>query len=120
MTVPQDVSAFSITRRLWSFGKGKSTKILDDSGKRDCLGFFMTASGFADEQLLNTDEPIDIIRKKEWLTKLISWSGSSCRQSLTCEQIIRVNDNSNLTGEEREAKLVQLFRSIDVALTFVD
>jgi hypothetical protein len=115
-----DATEFTIERSKWSFGKGKDTKILRENGLKDCLGFFLLASGFKEEHLLNVDEPLDLTKNHEWLTKLIEWSGGTCFQSLVCIDIIQINDHKALEDSVRESKLIKLFESIGVKLTFVD
>lgn len=115
-----DASEFTIQRSKWSFGRGKNTKILHDDGFRDCLGFFLLASGFKEEDLLNVDEPIELVQKHEWLTKLVDWVGAACFQTSVCTDIIQVNDNKAFEDSVREAKLIKLFDSIGVKLTFTD
>jgi hypothetical protein len=115
-----DASQFIIERSKWCYGQGKNTKLLDSAGKKDCIGFFLIASGFKKEDLLGLDEPIELTYKHEWFTKLIDWHGSSCMQSPICNDIIQINDYAAMDDAAREKKLTKLFESIGVTLTFVD
>lgn len=114
-----DKKYFSVNRLKWSRGGGKNTKILDDSGKMDCIGFLLKANGAEDKQLLNLDEPTDIVKQNEWITKLIEWSGSICYQSPICLEIIKANDIIGTPDPWREERLIALFKSIDIKLEFV-
>lgn len=120
VNVIEDINNFQIIRSEWLFGKGKNTRILDFDGKKDCFGFLLLASGANNEDLLNVDEPIDVAHRREWLTKLIGWSGSVCYQTEECINIIKVNDDHLLEQSLRETKLIELFKSIGINLTFSD
>jgi len=109
-----------IDRKSWSRGKGKHTKLLNDDNEKDCIGFLLLASGFKAEQILNLDEPIDIIRKYEWISPLIEWAGSASFHSALCNQIVKLNDSADLKDNEREIKLCEAFKSIDIDLEFVE
>lgn len=115
-----DATEFTIERSKWSNGRGKDTKLVHDDGSKDCIGFFLVASGFKESDLKGMDEPIDIVKNHEWLSKLIDWSGSTCFQTPVCNDIIQINDHKALDDSARESKLIKLFESIGVKLTFVD
>lgn len=114
-----DRSHFTVDRLKWSRGEGKNTKLLDLSGKMDCIGFLLKANGAKDYQILDVDEPIDLIKKTEWLTKLIEWAGSVCYHSNVCRDIILVNDMKGMQDSWRETRLIELFASIGIKLEFV-
>lgn len=116
----EDVEQFTISRQYWSYGKGKNTKLLDHNGYKDCIGFFLQASGFDEKDLLGLDEPIDILKNYKWITKLISCCGLTYYQTSTCYEIIATNDIDSLPLSKREDKLIKLFKSINVTLTFMD
>lgn len=115
-----DVPQFTIIRSKWSKGLKAKTKILDDFGNRDCLGFYMQACSFEDKDLVNVDEPIDMIKNHEWFTKLLEWHGMSCIQSPVCFQIIEANDHPTMEQNYREQRLKDLFASIDITVNFID
>jgi len=115
-----DIKAFQVIRKNWSYGQGKKTKLFNDFNQYDCLGFFLKTSGFSDKDILNADEPIDLAKTHEWFTALLDWSGSICYQTPVCEQIICINDDPNLSLITREQQLYNLFKSINVNVTFID
>lgn len=114
----EDTTSFIVNRHKWSRGLGSKTKILDHDGNMDCLGFFLKASGFEKQDLLNIDEPIDLLRTHEWISKLIEWHGSSNNQTVLCEQIIKINDEPSQHDFSREIELIKLFATINVSLVF--
>lgn len=129
----RNIASFVVTRSSWLRGKGNCTKLLNEIGERDCLGFYMSACGFADARLLCADEPIDamMLRRNEilvkWITPLFTWYGDSVCETKLCYQIIQINDapySSLISDQEldsiREAKLINLFGSMGVTLVFED
>ena len=115
-----EVDQFTIVRSEWSRGKGKDTCILNEMRERDCIGFFLKACGATDAQLLRLDEPIDVIIKYGWESKLVEGCGEVLFQTVICRAIISVNDNPILKDQERERQLISLFRQMNVNLNFID
>lgn len=115
-----DVPKFVVQRSKWLRGTKKFTKILNDKGERDCIGFLLRACGFADDQIMGLDEPIDVVRKHGWNTRLITWSGNGFYQNAYCDTIIRTNDCTDMTNVEREQTLKDLFKMVDIEVEFVD
>ncbi len=115
-----DIRKFTVARSTWSRGRGKNTSILDEMGDKDCLGFFLKAGGASDAQLLRADEPIDVVVKYGWNIPLIEYAGWTCYQTKACREIIATNDAPLMNDAFREFTLIGLFKTINVALDFVD
>lgn len=114
----QEPKSFVIDQSKWSYGFANQTKLLDYSGKMDCLGFLIKASNLDESELLDKDELVDIAKNYQWKTKLIEWCGNSIRQTKICDEIIRVNDIKNLNIDSRKSQLIELFKSINIELSF--
>lgn len=114
-----DPPKFTVIRDKWSYGEGKHTRLLNDFGKYDVIGFLLLAAGASDEHLLNVEEPIEIVNEHEWITKLIEWYGNVAIKSASCAMIIEANDaETKMPVEDRERKLIDLFKAIDIELVF--
>lgn len=111
---------FCISRSKWSRGRGKNTCLLDEMGDKDCLGFFFKACGATDAQLFRLDEPVDVVQKFGWQSKLMEYAGLVVCQTNTCRSIIATNDAPCMEEARREALLVKLFSLIDIRLYFAD
>lgn len=116
--MPSDPKSFVIIRSKWNYGEKDETAFLDHKGRMDCLGFFLRASGFKDEDLVGRYEPIDIAMKVEWFSALIEWCGKTVQKSAICIEIMQENDKADVPMWHREARLTELFRSIGVSLSF--
>jgi hypothetical protein len=116
----RDAKKFTIKRSQWIQGQESRTKLVDDDGNKDCIGFFWEASGLDSSQMVGLDEPIDVLAKHQMESKLIKRVATTYLQSDICTQIIAANDDSGISIGQRERVLQSLFASIGVALNFED
>lgn len=105
-----------------------SSMLLNDKGHRCCLGFVgQQLCGVTDEEAKVSYYPSGgrVVQKfRRHLPELFSGyviSEETQRDlSTVCNTILRINDNNTIKGDRREKELIELFKSIDVEIEFVD
>jgi len=99
-------------------GNGKGdTKLLNCEGYLCCLGF-ITREACPDLELLDKSEPDDLPRPV-WGLSIPKPSGVGRKNTKLTFDAIRINDDEDLSFEEREAKLLELFKDSPYELEFV-
>lgn len=88
---------------------------------RCCLGFYGNQiEGLSDVEMLNMRSPSEFVRKKGGGRFAALLLPDTLNHTVTCTDLIVVNDAGGLTDEEREGEISSLFKQIDVDVTFVD
>lgn len=114
---------FEIDRSKWrcgdfwydSHGEG-STYLLNDSGYMCCLGMVSEQLGFSKHDMLNLATPSKL-RKENILSEQDEFEYyHSTRLS---EEAMRIND-SQISREDREEKLVEVFKRYGHELVFIN
>lgn len=90
----------------WARGPGKDRALLQGDGLRCCLGIDGRACGISDDLLLGAGTPSDL--GNEWGYEWESWD-HDLYDSLE-HAAADINDDENLTDEERIAELRPIFR----------
>ena len=122
------ITSFVIDRALWLRGGGaKSTScLLNDEGKRCCLGFYGKACGLTDGMQLHTADPeqLDLASKKalgvagaSWLFQEDEYRNTN---SGTTNNLIFENDSRYSTDEKREAVITRIFAENGITVTFIN
>ena len=132
-----------IKRSEWARGPDRDNYLFEDVGgdgqptlpRRCCLGFLGNACGIPDQQLIYSVTPATDCRMYEghvalWPAGLIkavsyapvyggpeseTWTGSSVQEQLVC-----INDDQEISDQERERALAAEFTKIDVQVEFTD
>jgi len=104
--------------------------LLNDKGRRCCLGFVgQQLCEVTDDEAKTSYYPSNrwVLQKFHqhlpglFKDKLLARGiGAKADLSEVCNDIVAVNDTQALTDEEREKKLIELFKKIDVEIEFVD
>jgi hypothetical protein len=102
-------------------------------GKMCCLGFFGLACGLPPERITNVGTPENIPRDRPYQTPVQVWSAfqkvgeglfRDCDPgytlSHTCKELMKTNDEVDLTPQEREEEISRLFAAIGVEVSFID
>jgi hypothetical protein len=89
-------------------GRG-ATKLLNNEGYMCCLGFCCKAAGCSDEDIMNVISPAGVYR--------LNFGGSSLRDSRFDCNAMKIND-SNLTREVKEQRLLELFKDSSFEIEF--
>lgn len=142
----KDIKSFTIDREKWVRGNiGGDSKLLNEQGNMCCLGQYLKACGFDDEELKNTPSPEFIARyiKREqtlnnaWLSnlnqthfKVINWKTKLVKglaDSETVDQLISHNDEmfnfktkdySIISEKEREKLIRAGFAKLGIKVKF--
>ena len=93
------------------------TQLLNDSGYMCCLGFIAREAN-SDLELLGASEPDDL-KEPIWGLSIPKPGSVRLKNTKLTFDAIRVNDDEELSFEEREAKLLELFKDSPYELEFV-
>jgi len=137
--IVKDVKSFTVERKNWYRGKGdEKSRLLNNSGKMCCLGFYALACGLDKKVIKNVPDPVGVVnltkdgtttdgsdkvikRKSEvvWETKLVANDryGSPDNSGITYD-LMGVNDDPYLTDEQREKELTYLFKGLGIKVNF--
>ena len=106
------IKALTIKRSEWARGKRTETnRLLDGAGMRCCLGFWCSAAGVSDDDLLGQMDPEDVAT-----VPLLVEGGYN---SNLASHAIQINDDVDIADRTREAKLRELFATKGVKVRFV-
>jgi hypothetical protein len=111
-TIPSDFS-FVVKRSEWYRGKFGS-RLLRPDGFKCCVGFCMLALGFSEDAIrhIPTAGSIDSALADELERKILTGAGMG--------HIYAINDNPNISNEEREGFLTEAFKDIGITVTFIN
>ena len=120
---------FTIEREKWLRGEGGETSCLlrKEDGKECCLGQFALACGIAAELITEQASPerIELTEfpdKFRWLltenTRTPELSRRAFLNSMIAEAMMRINDCSGITDEEREVRLKVIFGVQGIVVRF--
>ena len=116
---------FTIVRDKWLRGATESpyedpnTVLLNAVGGRCCLGFFLQACGCSDEQLLGHATPNNV-GATHILPIDARWLCAAGSDTQACSLLMEANDSSELTEEQREETVTELFKERDIEVLFID
>lgn len=110
---------FTVIRSKWYRGKGADdSMLLRNDGTSCCLGFYGTACGIEEDDMINIGYPAnaDIESWPKWIQP----ASMAKNHSKDCELAMEINDDASITDAEREAKLTELFAKHGDVVTFID
>ena len=133
----------TVVRSKWARGKNrpiakgydnyKSTSLLNDDGSMCCLGFVCKSAGLEDEKILGVRVVSGVLKtrltKKEVDSLGLDLSGlvvqhirysDSYEDTSNHDKLTQVNDDEQLTEEEREKFVYVLGLEAGINFTFVD
>jgi len=125
---------FTIPRDKWLRGEGfeVSSLLRASDGKMCCLGHFGLACGLNPERLENVGTPsniaVDVPEVDIWEQIRKAWTGAGSflfkeegnELSDFCNDLMRFNDRIDLSGEDREARIIGIFAQNGIEVEFVD
>lgn len=114
---------FTVEKKTWLRGEGCSESYLlrEDDGKRCCLGFYGQALGIDDADLISAPAPSDMADQyKTWGELLRPAPYKSCgyEPSIVCTELMIANDDEDMSDNEREKHIEELFGRIGVEVEF--
>jgi hypothetical protein len=128
----------TIVRSMWIRGGGQDSKLLrEEDNKRCCLGFLAAACGLIDEAIREVAEPGNVsmtatdAASEEWTMHIATIvddpdeegyeDGPLVVQQLDlAERLIAVNDDAQLSEEDREDRIARLMSVAGVEVEYVD
>jgi len=137
-----DVKKFTVKRDQWlrgstdSSGDPADSKLLNHAGQMCCLGFLGKACGYSEFSLQDQGDPaetvgeyVDRLYRAEadlWPVTILNAERyevdmrlvSHTAMTPVCQTIIDVNDSAELTDEERERQLTELFKQAQIEVVF--
>lgn len=117
------ITKLVITRSKWStpdtLKKGEMNFLLRSNGRMCCLGFACIELGLKEEDILKNSMPNVVIHETSQLTKPLLWQKGMTDSALSYDAA-EINDNKDITNEQREVKLIELFAKNNITLSFVD
>lgn len=128
------VTTFTIDREKWLRGGlspiASATPIpllLDDQGRRCCLGFYAQACGLSDEQLANVSDPSEvggvgqgaIPSEMNWLVRHDRFR-DEVRPSDACNELTWTNDSPYTGPDQREREVARLFEERGITVEFTN
>ena len=128
---------YTIFRNRWMRG-GKDglgndidgAVLCDIEGQKCCLGHIMTQDGFKKKQLLRLQLPNEVVqtigteqaaKKAKHLVEAWDngYGGLDTEDLSLVNKAVEINDDTNITDDEREELLISLFKENKIKLTFV-
>lgn len=122
--------SFTIDRATWRCGGREqsdkhhgsgATLMLNEEGFKCCLGHIASQCGFTDKQLFNHGRPSQVVKGAG--TKptgfLTETDNSNIVDSLLTHAAIAINDDENISFEERETELAKIFRNAGYEISFI-
>lgn len=110
---------FAVQRHKWRCGgDGPSahgfgtTYLLNDEGYRCCLGFVAQQCGHTDSQIRRLGEPCEDRELSEVLVTEVYDQSNECTKvvnSALADKAVSINDEKELSRDERESRLIALF-----------
>lgn len=114
---------FIVKRSEWFRGQGSAQSYLVRAldNKKCCLGFLGEACGVPIASMIGAGVPEVVLGKDRRLFPR-SYFGSNdlVDRSIVSDEIIFTNDSKYLSEAERESKLIELFRKLDIDVRFED
>lgn len=123
-----------VDRARWLRGDAVGSVLQNNAGHRCCLGFVCLALGLEEKQILSIPDPGRVgltssltREQREALQRLLapcsctaceSTEGSGGRNNPTVAEMILCNDSDNVDDPEREAKLIELAKELNIDLVF--
>lgn len=109
------IKKFRINRKTWLRGTLNSC-LLNEDGKKCCLGFYSLARGLNKRDIVNKFEPSELTKDDNsfMLPELCCDAGDSKIAS----RLMCINDNSNTTDKVKEKAIKNNFKKLGVEVEF--
>lgn len=114
-----------IDRNTWLRGEGTENSFLlrEKDSKMCCLGFLGAACGVPSESMTNTEAPALLNQDhRDLFPDFLFHGGRDLNQDSSdeCNSLVEINDDEELTPEEREAELTMLFAKHGIEVEFIN
>ena len=106
-----------IEQSKWLCGDNQNSMLYrPKDGKMCCLGFLACKVGYSIDDISNQGTPSDLCEDKSMFPSTLIYEGEN---TSLCNSLVKVNDNPDLKQIDRESILRELFKSIDIQVSFV-
>lgn len=112
------IKELTIKRSEWLRGDKQNSKLLDEKGRKCCLGFFCLADGAKPEQILNFLSPKSAGFKSKQLVEFDD--ARKYTNSHFGYEAMVINDDTFTTEKKREELLTEWFATNGVKISFID
>lgn len=131
----KDVKKFVVKRSKWFRGRGNTLSRLQTDNQMCCLGFYAKECGLKKKNITDVVSPgeIEYEIKDIWDTFLLArisniYDSDPDDPGLTdiiidseiANSLMEINDDVNISDEDREYKLKELFKEQGIKVKFVD
>ncbi len=115
-----------IDRKKWRTGgasfteKVGPTQLLNREGYMCCLGFYSLQVGNkTEEEILNMTCPYQVEDKTGIESLVTQYNGDGVNSSFA-HDAIEINDNDLISNEDREQRLIELFKGEGIEISFIN
>lgn len=116
-----------IDRKTWLRGDKDSFLLRKRDGKMCCLGQLSLQCGLTQDDIIHKGflsklSEMDKILKHPILSQLVKEDRYCTKYlgSTIARELMNVNDNVGICDDQRETKLIELFKEIDVEIEFIN
>lgn len=108
-----------IDRNKWLRGEGPSQSrlIRSNDNQMCCLGFLGKACGISEQELFDEYTPETAGDENKWPNGI--FNEDAVENSDITAELMEINDDENLTDENRESNLIERFATINIEVEFV-
>lgn len=127
VTYYDKLKSFTVKRDKWT-GLDQydldynSSSLLNDDRRQCCLGFYASACGIPDSDIIDLGTPADLANHRAihlcGFVEECQTIGPNYMNSDIAVSMIRINDSYSMGQKRKEEKLIELFKSIDIELKF--
>lgn len=118
------ITELVITRSKWSTPDTFETKNISSllclNGKMCCLGFACLELGLKEEDILLKSMPVTVINEPSQFTFPMTNYSNKFVNTAFADTAADINDDEDITNEQREERLTKLFAKNNITLSFVD
>ena len=114
------IEKLTIDRKRWLRGETDSV-LRNKKGLMCCLGFYCLRKRFKVADILDVTSPSDVIyiNGTTRLDRLIVLDDDA-DDNAVCNNLMIINDNTDISDKQRERRITQLFKKINVEVKFVN
>ncbi len=108
---------FTVNRSSWLRGEANSFLLRPSDNKMCCLGFLAKKYGYSDEEIFNKDTFKSLSNIDKLPEEFFYGSGNL---SFIIQKLMFENDKIDISDEDREKKLTEFFKLINIDVKFED
>lgn len=117
----ETVKSFTIDRKTWLHGESDGSYLYRRLDKKQCcLGFYLRAQGFTEDQISGIKVPLGVTDKlPTWMIRIEPLQCSPRGfHSESCSKLMINNDREDLSNEQREKIIIEGFAEQGIRVIF--